>query len=148
MNVKGAFDYVVKERLLQRMSELEIPQFLIKWTESFLIDRQAQLIIDGFTCLLKDTNSGVSQGSLVSSILFIIYLSGIFNKIEKQNPEITALFFANDIAFLAPGKTVKDIQDALTNAREQAIAWGLTNNVTFDVDKTEAVLFTKKTKVR
>jgi Reverse transcriptase (RNA-dependent DNA polymerase) len=84
----------------------------------------------------------------VSLILFIIYLSGIFNKIEKQNPEITALFFADDIAFLASSKTVKDIQNALTNAREQAIAWGLTNNVTFDVDKTEAVLFTKKTKVR
>jgi Reverse transcriptase (RNA-dependent DNA polymerase) len=39
MDVKGAFDYVVKERLLQRMTELEIPQFLIKWTESFLTDR-------------------------------------------------------------------------------------------------------------
>jgi hypothetical protein len=25
MNVKGAFDYVVKERLLQRMNKLEIP---------------------------------------------------------------------------------------------------------------------------
>jgi retron-type reverse transcriptase len=103
------------------MSELEIPQFLIKWTKSFLIDRQAQLVIDGFICSLKDTNSGVPQGSLVSPILFIIYLSEIFNKIEKQNPEITALFFANDIAFLASGKIVKDIQDALANAREQAI---------------------------
>ena len=59
MDVKGAFDYVVKERLLQRMTELGIPQFLIKWTESFLTDRQAQLVIDGFTCSLKDTNSGV-----------------------------------------------------------------------------------------
>jgi hypothetical protein len=98
------------------MTELEIPQFLIKWTEFFLIDRQAQLVIDGFTCSLKDTNSGVPQGSLVSPILFIIYLSGIFDRIEEQNPEITALSFADDIAFLAPGKTVKDIQDALTNA--------------------------------
>ena len=139
---------IVTERLLQRMTELGIPQFLIKWTESFLTDRQAQLVIDGFTCSLKDTNSGVPQGSPVSPILFIIYLSGIFNKIEEQNPEITALSFADDIAFLAPGKTVKDIQDALANAGEQAIAWGLTNNVTFDVDKTEAVLFTKKRKIR
>ena len=45
----------------------------------------------------------------MSPILFIIYLSGIFNKIEEQNPEITALSFADDIAFLAPEKTVKDI---------------------------------------
>jgi hypothetical protein len=46
----------------------------------------------------------------------------MFNKIKEQNPEITALFFIDDIAFLAPGKTVVDIQDALSNAGEQAIA--------------------------
>jgi Reverse transcriptase (RNA-dependent DNA polymerase) len=39
MDVKDAFDYVVKERLLQRMNKLEIPQFLVNWTESFLTDR-------------------------------------------------------------------------------------------------------------
>jgi Reverse transcriptase (RNA-dependent DNA polymerase) len=90
----------------------------------------------------------VPQGSPVSPILFIIYLCGIFDKIEEQNPEITALSFIDDIAFLAPRKTVKDIQDALSNAGEQAIAWGLTNNVTFNVNKTEAVLLTKKRKIR
>jgi retron-type reverse transcriptase len=67
------------------------------------------LIIDEFTCSLKDTNSGVSQGSPISPILFNIYLSGIFEKIKEQNPEIIALLFVDDIAFLAPGKTVKDI---------------------------------------
>jgi hypothetical protein len=41
---------------------------------------------------------------------------------SNKNSEITALFFANDIVFLASNKIVKDIQDALTNAREQAIA--------------------------
>jgi hypothetical protein len=46
---------------------------------------------------------------LISSILFNIYLSGIFEKIKKQNPEIIALSFINDIAFLALGKIVKDI---------------------------------------
>jgi hypothetical protein len=54
----------------------------------------------------------------------------------------------NDIIFLVPGKTVKDIQEALSNAREQAIAWGLINNITFNVDKIKAVLFIKKRKIR
>jgi retron-type reverse transcriptase len=101
----------------------------------------------------------VPQGSPISPILFKIYLSDIFTKIEEQNPEIIALSFvddiaflalsfADDIAFLASRKTVKDIQDVLSNAGEQAIAWSLINNVTFNVDKTEVVLFTKKRKIR
>jgi retron-type reverse transcriptase len=51
----------------------------------------------------------VPQGSPVSSILFNIYLSGIFDRIEEQNPEIIALSFIDNIAFLALGKIVKDI---------------------------------------
>ena len=49
MDVRGAFDCVIKRQLLQRIIKLKIPNFLIHWTDSFLIDRQAQLIIDEFT---------------------------------------------------------------------------------------------------
>ena len=40
MDVREAFDCVIKAQLLQRMKELNIPNFLIHWTDSFLIDRQ------------------------------------------------------------------------------------------------------------
>ena len=59
MDVKGAFNYVVKNRLIQRMMDLKIPNFLIYWTKSFLTNRQAQLVIDGYICPLRDINLGV-----------------------------------------------------------------------------------------
>ena len=121
MDVKGAFDCVIKQQLIQRLVELKIPGFLVKWVDSFLTDRQAQLVIDGFTCQLQDICAGVPQGSLVSPILFNMYLSGIFEKIEQENPDITALSFADDIGFLAPGKTVEDIQKALSQAGDLAV---------------------------
>jgi hypothetical protein len=52
MDFKGAFDCVIKQQLLQRLIKLKTPGFLVKWVDSFLTDRQAQLIIDGFTCQL------------------------------------------------------------------------------------------------
>ena len=77
-----------------------------------------------------------------------MYLNNIFNKIEQENLDITALSFADDIGFLASGKTVEDIQNSLTKAGDLAVEWGLINNVTFDIKKTEAILFTKKAKIR
>lgn len=77
-----------------------------------------------------------------------MYLSGIFDKIEQENLDITALSFVDDISFLAPEKTVKDIQKVLTKAGDLAVKWGLINNVTFNIQKTEVVLFTKKAKIR
>jgi hypothetical protein len=53
--------------------------------------------------------TGVSQSSSASFILFIIYLNGVFNSIEARISEITALSFADDIALLAFGKTIKEI---------------------------------------
>ena len=46
MHVKGAFDHISKEQLLTRMIELGIDGDLVTWTDSFLIDRKLQLVID------------------------------------------------------------------------------------------------------
>ena len=48
---------------------------------------------------------------------------------------------------MVPRKTVKDIQIILTKAGEEIIAWDLQNNVSFNINKTELVLFTKKRKI-
>jgi len=81
-----------------------------------------QLVIDGFTCSNREIITGVPQGSPVSPILFIIYLSGVFNSIEERIPEITPLSFADNIALLAPGKTIEEIQRSLAIAGEEAIS--------------------------
>ena len=46
MDVKGAFDHVLKGQLLTRMIELGVDSNLVTWTGSFLTDRKIQLVID------------------------------------------------------------------------------------------------------
>ena len=67
------------------------------------------MVIDGFTCQLQDICIEVLQESLVSPILFNMYLSNIFKKIEQENSDITTLSFTDDIDFLIPEKTVENI---------------------------------------
>jgi hypothetical protein len=140
---KGAFNYVARKQLLKRMIQLKIPGDLIQWTNSFLTDRQIQLVIDGHTCPAASLETEVPQGSPVSPILFIIYLSGIFEVIEAKVP-IKALSFVDDIGLLTSGNLIQKVSEILETAEKEAISWGLANNVSFEVNKTKAVLFTKK----
>lgn len=144
IDVKGAFDHVDPVRLAQRMRELEVDEDLIRWVQSFLTDRRVQLIIDGHHGAEHSVQSGIPQGSPVSPILFAIYLSGIFEEIERKIPGIKILSFADDIGLVTLGNSVNEVCEQLQRAGQVAIAWGQDNAVQFDAEKTEAALFTKK----
>ena len=144
MDVTGAFDHVNARRLVIRMQELGFDGDLIRWVQSFLSGRLVQLVIDGTQCPAHRIDSGVPQGSPVSPILFLIYLSAIFDTIEEAVPEIQLLSFADDIGLLAPGYSVQEVCEKLQRAPQVAIDWGEKNFVQCEAKKTEAVLFTRK----
>ena len=146
MDIKGAFPNVIRQQLVQRLVQLNIPGDIIKWVDSFFTDRKIQLVIDGYTCPIKEVEAGLPQGSLILPILFVIYISGFFNYIEERCP-ITTLSFADDIGIIAVGSSVQEITKILEAAGLKAIQWGLLNRIGFEVDKTEAVLFSRKRKL-
>src|SRR5437588_10813983 len=73
--VKGAFDNVHKERLLQTMRKMKLDQKRVRWVESFLSDRRARLSFEKDSEKMSPIVTGIPQGSPVSPILFLIYLS-------------------------------------------------------------------------
>lgn len=80
----------------------------------------------------------------MSPILFIIYLSGVFEVIERNVAGIQCLSFADDIGLLASGHSVKDVCDKLQKAAKAAIEWEHDSVVQLDAGKREAVLLTRK----
>ena len=80
----------------------------------------------------------------MSPILFIIYLSGVFNAIERRVNGIQCLSFADDIGLLTSGYSVREVCNKLQEAAKVAIEWGHDNAVQFNAGKTEAVLLTHK----
>ncbi len=93
MDVKGAFDYVSRAKLGQRMNKLGIDDDLIGWTQLFLTDRSVELVIDGFTNSRQKVESGILQDSPVSPILFLIYISRVFSIIEEQLPHVICMLY-------------------------------------------------------
>ena len=89
-------------------------------------------------------NTGTPQGSQVSPILSTIYLSGLFGHGEDKVPGIKALSFVDDVAWLAEGGHGDALSATLERAAKAAQEWADANAVTFDTQKTEAIVLNRR----
>lgn len=101
IDITETLDYVSKRQLITRMVELEINGDLVLWTRFFLTVRKVQIVIDGYENMEREIETGISKGSLISPILFLIYISGVFGKVTKTCPLLTSLLFIDDLRFIA-----------------------------------------------
>ena len=79
IDIKGAFDHVLKNQMLRICIRLGLPRNLIQWIASFLSDRQIALAFDTEISLMSPLEIGIPQGSPISPILFLIYIRFLFN---------------------------------------------------------------------
>jgi Reverse transcriptase (RNA-dependent DNA polymerase)/Endonuclease-reverse transcriptase len=79
-DIKGYFDFVNHSRLLCELRRKQVPLEYIKWTSSFLSDREAAICIDGACSDMKPVQNGIPQGSPVSPILAAFYSSELLEK--------------------------------------------------------------------
>lgn len=53
-DVKGAYNGVFKDRLLQRLEARGIPKRLVKWIDAFCLNRTATITVNGYTSALRE----------------------------------------------------------------------------------------------
>jgi len=144
MDVKSAFNNVDKTFLGKWMEELELEADLIRWTMSFMSDRRVKLVLDGEIGDENPVDTSVPQGSPAAPILFITYLSGIYDEVERTATGVSRLSFVDDIRWWAEGKNAEEVVGKLSLVAAAAIEWAGKNRVAFDHGKTEAAIFWRK----
>ena len=108
-----------------------------------MTNRKIQLVIDAHDNKEREIENGIPQGSPVSPILFLIYISRVFDKVSETSPFVTSLLFVDDLGFIAAGNSVKEIVKVLEKVAQVVIEWGRLNAVTYNTSKTEAILLSK-----
>ena len=95
LDLSKAFDKVPHIPLLSKLAELNIPQPLLNWFYEYLCQRLQRVVVKGESSISSHVISGVPQGSVLSPLLFLIYINEI-TQIPLNNGT-HLLLYADDI---------------------------------------------------
>ena len=77
LDLKKAFDSVPHKPLIDLLSSLNIPCFLVNWIHSYLSSRFQSVFINSSSSRASPVVSGVPQGSILGPLLFLLYFNQI-----------------------------------------------------------------------
>jgi hypothetical protein len=142
-DLKGAYNGVNTDVLIQRLRERRIPTELRNWIASFCQLRKASVGVNGSSSRITDLNqAGLPQGSPLSPILFLFFNADLAS--SKLNQNQGAFAFVDDYSAWVTGANAEDntktIQDTII---PRAINWARASGATFEADKTAFIHFTR-----
>jgi hypothetical protein len=145
-DVKGAYNGVYKDRLLQRLAARGIPPDLVKWINAFCSGRAATIVVNGQAAEVSQLEqAGLPQGSPLSPILFLFFNADLVQQRVDQNGG--AVTFVDEYTAWVVGKTAAENQDRLQAIVQQATEWESRSGASFEGDKTSFIHFTRNSRL-
>ena len=142
-DVKGAYNGVCKERLLQRMKARGIPEELLRWINAFCSERTATIQVNGHASEVQGLpQAGLPQGSPLSPILFLFFNADLVQR--RIDSHGGAIAFVDDFTAWVTGPTAKSNRESIEAIIRNALAWETRSGATFNIQKTAIIHFTRK----
>ena len=129
-----AFDKVDHNILLKKMIDHKIKGKVGMWIKNFLQDRKYRVVANGVISEEQEVISGVPQGTVLASILFIIMISDIDEGLRNSISRL----FADDTKISAKIRTHEDIQ-LLQKDLDRVYKWADDNLMEFNEKKFEKI---------
>ena len=83
LDFSRAFNVVPYERLLLKMNYYGIRKIL-PWISNFLKNRKQSVVIDGTKSRFVEVISGLPQGTVLASLLFLIFINDLPETVTKS----------------------------------------------------------------
>ena len=142
IHISKAFDKVWHEVLLYKLESLGITGNLLKLFQSFLIDRQQRVALNGQHSKWAPVLAGFLQGSILGPLLFLIYINDL-----PENLESSAKLFADDTSLFSTVYNLSESANLLNDDLKKILEWAFKWKMLFNPDITKQakeVIFSRR----
>ena len=139
LDFSKAFDTVNHKILLNKLEHYGIRGPALLWFESYLSDRKQFVTYDNASSNCSLISCGVTQGSILGPLLFLIYINDLNNVCK----DAMSIFFADDSNLFLNGKDISKIETELNEILANISEWLKVNKLSLNVKKTHFMIFSR-----
>ena len=142
LDIEKAFDRVWHNGLRYELLHMNAPALLLRWISSFLRDRTVKVRILSHTSREIAINFGVPQGSPISPLLFLLYMS----KLPKLLHDTRRSLFADDFMIYSKSSITRSdhIQSNLQTSMDALTLFNSDHRIILSYTKSVRVLFERR----
>ncbi|GFX91507.1 probable RNA-directed DNA polymerase from transposon BS [Trichonephila clavipes] len=143
VDFEAAFDKVWRLKCIQKLQTLGVCNNMLMWIRNFISQRFSAVRFGNAISSFKQSETGLPQGTVISPILFNIFINDLPDLLASDGLTNTALF-ADDLAIWCstPKRDQSKLNTIINLTLERLHLWCIENNMTVNLKKTTCQFFT------
>ena len=142
LDINSAFSRIWHDGLIYKLIKKGVPAPYIKIIHSYVSNRIASVKVDDTNSVSKKLTQSCPQGAVLSPLLFNLFLDDLVVTCSKFNPNIHIQAFADDLVIYMH-KDKGQSHELLNQLLQKISEWAKTWHITFNKEKTQAMLFSR-----
>ncbi|GFU59587.1 probable RNA-directed DNA polymerase from transposon BS [Trichonephila clavipes] len=138
LDISAAFDRVWRQKLVHTIQGTGINGKALLWINDFLRGRKFSVRFNGALSEYRRMWAGVPQGSVLSPLLFLIFMNTIHHHIH---PDTNIACYADDIAIWHSHNDITESEKAVNTTLKGIAAWAENLKLTINADETNYCIF-------
>ena len=136
VDFSSAFNAMQTKILIEKMNQLNFPEYMINWYHDFLTERPQYVKLNTQTSSIRVLLNGCPQGCVSSPLLYILYT----NDCVSTEDNCTIIKYADDTAIIGLLNS-QTPEDKYMNEIDHFTAWCSENKLELNVTKTKEQIF-------